>query len=379
MMARCRRPCRGPRRVVPGLKFSGSAVILAAGHAEGVANSNKTLETMQMGDYMKRGTLGLLGLAVAAAGLLSAPAAQAQDYPVKPIKFVVSSQAGGVVDIRARRFGARLGELLKQPIVVENKPGASTTIGADYVAKSPPDGYTALFGGNTEVVVVPALGMPIRYDPVKDLTPVAQFTLGFPVMVVNSTMGVKTLPELIEWAKARPGQLTCGTAGHGSGQHFICELLARSAKIQLRSVPYKGTGPMLLDVASGNIHVAIGFLAEVDKQYIVPGKVIPVGTLGPRRLPRFPNLPTMSEMGHAGFEMLSWTGLFVPGGTPRAAITRLNAEITKVVREPEFVTWLAETGSEVVTPTPEEFANFTRGELERWRKMSADFGIKYEP
>ncbi|MBP8306302.1 MAG: tripartite tricarboxylate transporter substrate binding protein [Burkholderiaceae bacterium] len=361
------------------MKFSGSAVILAAGHAEGVANSNKTLETMQMGDYMKRGTLGLLGLAVAAAGLLSAPAAQAQDYPVKPIKFVVSSQAGGVVDIRARRFGARLGELLKQPIVVENKPGASTTIGADYVAKSPPDGYTALFGGNTEVVVVPALGMPIRYDPVKDLTPVAQFTLGFPVMVVNSTMGVKTLAELIEWAKARPGQLTCGTAGHGSGQHFICELLARSAKIQLRSVPYKGTGPMLLDVASGNIHVAIGFLAEVDRQYIVPGKVIPVGTLGPRRLPRFPNLPTMGEMGHVGFDMLSWTGLFVPGGTPRAVITRLNAEITKVVREPEFATWLAETGSEVVTPTPEEFASFTRGELERWRKMSADFGIKYEP
>ena len=198
-------------------------------------------------------------------------------------------------------------------------------------------------------------------------------------MVVNSTMGVKTLAELIEWAKARPGQLTCGTSGHGSGQHFICELLARSAKIQVRSVPYKGTGPMLLDVASSQIHVAIGFLAEVDKQYIVPGKVIPVGTLGPRRLPRFPNLPTMGEMGFAGFDMLSWTGLFVPGGTPKAAITRLNAEITKVVREPEFAAWLAETGSEVVTPTPEEFATFTRGELERWRKMSQDFGIKYEP
>lgn len=114
----------------------------------------------------------------------------------------------------------------------------------------------------------------------------------------------------------------------------------------MRSVLYKGTGPMLLDVASSQIHVAIGFLAEVDEQYIVPGKVIPVGTLGPRRLPRFPNLPTMGEMGFAGFDMLSWTGLFVPGGTPKAAITRLNAEITKVVREPEFAAWLAETGSE---------------------------------
>jgi tripartite-type tricarboxylate transporter receptor subunit TctC len=155
--------------------------------------------------------------------------AQAQDYPNKPIKFIVSSPAGGVVDIRARRFGVRLAELLKQPIVVDNKPGASTTIGADFVAKSAPDGYTALFGGNTEVVTVPALGMPIKYDPIKDFIPVAQFTLGYPVFVVNAGLGVKTLPELIAWAKARPGQLLCGTSGHGSGQHFACELLARSA------------------------------------------------------------------------------------------------------------------------------------------------------
>ena len=312
---------------------------------------------------------------------LFAAAAQAQpdEWPSRTIKIVSPFPPGGTTDLLARLFAPPLSRALGQSVIVENRAGGGGSIGTGVVAKSPPDGYTALFGGNTEVVVAPALGMPIRYDPIKDLTPVAQFTLGFPVMVVNSTMGVKTLAELIEWAKARPGQLTCGTSGHGSGQHFICELLARSAKIQVRSVPYKGTGPMLLDVASSQIHVAIGFLAEVDKQYIVPGKVIPVGTLGPRRLPRFPNLPTMNEMGHTGFEMLSWTGLFVPGGTPKAAITRLNAEITKVVREPEFATWLAETGSEVVTPTPEEFASFTRGELERWRKMSQDFGIKYEP
>jgi tripartite-type tricarboxylate transporter receptor subunit TctC len=349
-------------------------------HCRSARTIRSTQETTQMTLFHSRSALtGLLGLAISATALLAAPAARAQEYPNKPIKFVVSSPAGGVVDIRARRFGARLGELLKQPIVVENKPGASTTIGADFVAKSPGDGYTALFGGNTEVVVVPALGMPIRYDPVNDLVPVAQFTLGYPLMVVNSTMGVKTLPELIEWARARPGQLMCGTSGHGSGQHFICELLARSAKIQLRSVPYKGTGPMLLDVATSQIHVAIGFLAEVDRQYIQPGKVIPVGALAPKRIAKFPNVPTMGEMGHQGFDMMSWTGLFVPAGTPKAAINRLNAEITKVVREPDFSAWLAETGSEVVTPTPEQFATFTRGELERWRKMSNDFGIKYEP
>ncbi len=332
---------------------------------------------MRLGESRMRGTLfGLLALAVTATSLLGGREARAQDYPTKPIKFVVGSQSGGVVDIRARRFGARLAELLKQPIVVENRPGASTTIAAEFVAKSPPDGYTALFGGNTEVVTVPALGMPIRYDPVKDFTPVAQFTLGYPVLVVHAGLGIKTLPELIEWAKARPGQLLCGTSGHGSGQHFVCELLARSAKIQLRTVPYKGTGPMLLDTAAGQVHVSIGFLAEVDKQYIQPGRVVPLGVLAPKRIARFPDLPTMAEMGHTGFDMMSWTGLFVPAGTPAPIVARLNAEITKVVREPEFATWLAETGSEVVTPTPEQFRDFTRGQLERWRKMSDDFGIK---
>ncbi len=319
------------------------------------------------------------GLALSALLLSGATPAIAQDYPGKPIKFIVSSPAGGVVDIRARRFGVRLSELLKQPIVVENKPGATTTIGAEFVAKSPSDGYTALFGGNTEVVVAPALGMKLRYDPIKDFVPVAQFTEGFPVLVVNAALGPKTLPELIEWAKSKPGQLLCGNSGHGSGQHFVCELLARSAGIKLQNVPYKGTGPMLLGTASGEVHISIGFLAEVDKQYIVPGRVIPLGWLSPRRGERFPNLPTMEELGHPGFELRSWTGLFVPGGTPPAIVSRLNAEITKVVQEPDFRAWLKETGSDVVTPTPEQFRQFTHGELERWKKMSDDLGIKAEP
>ena len=317
-------------------------------------------------------------LVMAGLSLCIAQQANAQEYPAKPIRFVVSSPAGGVVDIRARKFGQRMTEYLKQSIIVDNKPGASTTIGADFVAKSAPDGYTALFGGNNEVVVVPALGMPLRYDPVNDLIPVAQFSAGFPVMVVNTGLGVKSLAELITWAKANPGKLLCGTAGHGSGQHFVCELLARSAGIQVRSVPYKGTGPMLLDTAAGQVHISIGYLAEVDKQYITPGKVVPIAVLAPNRIGRFPQLPTMLEMGHAGFDMMSWTGLFVPAGTPKDIITKLHATVQKVLREPEIVTWLGETGSEVVTPTPEQFRDFTRGQLEKWRKMSADFGIKYE-
>jgi tripartite-type tricarboxylate transporter receptor subunit TctC len=324
--------------------------------------------------------IGILACALAVGcALLPAPArAQATDYPAKPIRFIVSSVAGGVVDIRARRFGQRITESLKQPIVVENKPGATTTIGAEFVAKSAPDGYTALFGGNTEVIWVPALGMPTRYDAVNDLVPVGMFTLGYPVLVVSASLGIRSFPELVAWAKARPDQLLCGTAGHGSGQHFICELLARRAGTTVRSVPYKGTGPMLLDTAGGQVHISIGFLAEVDKQYIVPGKVIPLATMGPRRLERFPDLPTMGELGHAGFDLLSWTGLFVPAGTPVDIVRRLNAEIVRVVREPEIASWLRETGSEIPSMTPEAFRDFTRAELEKWRAASIELGIRFE-
>lgn len=319
-----------------------------------------------------------LGLALAAALVATRPA-QAQDYPNKPIRFVVSSVPGGVVDIRARRFGPRLSELLKQSIVVENKPGASTTIGAEFVAKSPPDGYTALFGGNNETVWVNALEMSVRYDPAKDLVPVAQFTLGYPVLVVNSNLGPKTLAELVAWARARPGQLLCGNAGHGSGGHFICEMFARTANIKLQTVPYKGSALMLQDTASGQVHIAIGFLAEVDKQFIVPGRVIPLSVLGPRRLTaRFPDLPTMAELGYPNFELLSWTGLFVPAGTPQAIINRLNAEVTRVVQEPDFVAWLGQTGSDVVTPTVEQFREFVRADMARWRARADEFGIKAE-
>lgn len=324
-------------------------------------------------------TLGF-GVAMTVAGGSGLAMAQpaGTDYPAKPVRFVVSSAPGGVVDVRARRFGLRLSEILGQPIVVENRPGASTTIGAEIVAKAPPDGYTALFGGNTEVVVAPALGFRLRYDPVKDLIPVAQFTLGFPVMVVHAGLGPKTLPELIAWAKARPGELLCGTAGHGTGSHFTCEMLKRTAGIDLRSVAYKGTGPMLLDTASGQVHLSIGYLAEVDRQYIQTGKVIPIGVLGERRMKRFPEVPTMTEMGHHNYEMRAWTGLFVPAGTPEPVVRKLNAAVVQVVQEPDYRAWLESTASEVVTPNPQEFGKFTRGELDRWRKLSQEMGIRAE-
>ncbi len=322
--------------------------------------------------------LGALLCAAALIGLGAPGPTQAQDYPVKPVRLVVGTAAGGVVDIRARKLGPRLGEILKQPIVVDNKPGASYTIAAEHVARSAPDGYTVLFGGNNELVVVPALGTPIRYDPLKDFIPVAQFSLGYGLIVAHAGLGVRSIPELIAWARANPGKLLCGTAGHGSGQHFTCELLARAAGIEVRSIHYKGTGPMLVDLASGQVHIGMGFLAELDRQYIQTGKALPLASLSNARLARFPQVPSMTELGYAGFERKSWTGLFVPAGTPKPIVDKLNAAVARAVREPEMVAWLAETGSEAVTPNPEQFRNFARDELERWRKLSNDFGIKAE-
>jgi tripartite-type tricarboxylate transporter receptor subunit TctC len=221
--------------------------------------------------------------------------------------------------------------------------------------------------------------MPIKYDPIKDFIPVAQFTLGYPVFVVNAGLGVKNMAELVAWAKARPGQLLCGTSGHGSGQHFSCELLARNAKIELRTVPYKGTGPMLLDTAAGQVHIAIGFLAEVDKQYIVPGKVIPFGVLSPKRIARFPDLPTMGEMGYVGFDMMSWTGLFVPAGTPALAVSRLNAAVRRAGEQADLRERLSSGfGMVVSTSTPEEAAAFVKAETQRWTSAIRTAGIEPE-
>ncbi len=156
-------------------------------------------------------------------------------------------------------------------------------------------------------------------------------------------------------------------------------MLARAASIKLQTVPYKGTAPMLQDTAAGQVHISIGFLAEVDKQYITPGRVIALGVLGPRRLTAsFPDLPTMAELGYQNFELLSWTGMFVPTGTPQAVISRLNTEIRKAVQEPDFVAWLGQTGSDVVTPTTEQFREFLRTEMARWKARAEEYGIKAE-
>ena len=321
---------------------------------------------------------GLFGLT----GLLTAPPSPAQTaqqpYPSRSIRLIVDGPAGGINDIWARRYAQRMSESLAQPIVVENRPGASGSIAAEALAKSAPDGYTMFFGGMNPLVAFPASGGVVRYDPAKDFAGVGVGTMGYPLLVVNSQLGIRTAAELIERAKAKPDDLICGNGGHASVQHFACVLFARTAGIKLRAVPYKGGSAALLDTANGNVQVSVGYSSELEP-LTIPGKILAVGAFAPKRLPKFPAAPTWAEAGLPGLELPSFSGFFVPAGTPQAIVERLNAETIKAMAHPQMTEWLQTAGGVYQPFTARQFSDMVRGEQQKWKKMSDETGIKIDP
>src|SRR5262249_49157869 len=201
-------------------------------------------------------------------------------YPSKPIKFITSSAPGGAPDLRARYYAFRLGESLGQPVVVENRPGASGMIAAEAVIKAPPDGYTILFGSTQEIVFPAVLNAQTRYDPLRDFTPIVLTSAGYPLLMVPPSLGVKSLAELVTAARAKPGQIRCGTAGHASTNHMACAYFGKLAGISLEMVPYKGAAPALLDASTGQVQLVVTFLAE-SQPYVKAGKLVPLAGLGP--------------------------------------------------------------------------------------------------
>jgi tripartite-type tricarboxylate transporter receptor subunit TctC len=322
--------------------------------------------------YVKIASLLLLvGFAVSTA------LAEAENYPSKPVTLILGGASGSVVDIRVRAYAQRLSESLGQPIVVENRPGASGAIGADAVIKAPADGYTILFGTIQELVFNPVLSASVRYDPLRDLAPISFGTGGYPLLLVPQSLGVKSVAELVKLAAAMPRKLNCGTAGHATLHHFGCAYFAKQAGIEILTVPYKGSAPALVDAASGQVQMALGFVAE-SQPYIKSGKLAPLAVFGPSRLSEFPEVPTMAELGYPGLEIFSWTCFMAPAGTPPQVVRRLNAEVIKVAARPDMVEWLAKTAAVFMPFTPEEFGDFLRGEIAKWRKISDATGIKAE-
>ena len=322
----------------------------------------------------RRFTLAALAAACAIGAI--APAANAQqDYPSKPIKLIVDGPAGGINDIWARRYANVVGPALKQTIVVENRTGASGSLSAEALTQAAPDGYTMYYGGMNPLVLYPGAGGKVRYDPVKDFLPVALGTMGFPTLVAGPTLGVKSLAEAI--AKVGSAERTCGTGGNASVGHFACVQLARSGKIKLLSVPYKAGALAATDVAAGQIDFAAGFYSEIEA--LVSGnRLVPLAVYGPQRLPKFPDVPTMAEAGLPGIELPSFSGFFFPAGTPMPIVARLHTELLAAMKTPELSGILANAGGVYQVMTQEAFANFYRGEIAKWKKLSADTGIRVE-
>jgi tripartite-type tricarboxylate transporter receptor subunit TctC len=310
-----------------------------------------------------------------ATGLFSQQAALAK-YPTKPVHIVVPYPAGGAVDAFARVLTQQLSEMWSQQVVVDNRPGASTMIGAEQVAKSPPDGYTLLLTAELTLVIVPHLYEKIPYDPLGDFAPIVALVSATQALVANPSLPVKTVKDLVALAKTKPGQLTYGSFGNGSTGHLNIEVLQAMTGARFNHIPYNGAGPAMNDVIGGHIDFMLAALSIV-KGNVQAGKLRMIGVGSSHRSSEFPDVPTISESGASGFEAKSWFGLVAPAGTPPDVIKKINQDVTRVISDRAFAEkYLAAQGLESITGTPEQFAALIRAETVRWGKVVKDADVK---
>lgn len=315
-------------------------------------------------------------LVIGALALSGAFGASAQTYPAKPIRVIVAYPPGGPNDISARTVGQQLAELLGQPVIVENRPGAAGNIGSQYVAASAPDGYT-LLNGASALTIAPALTKNLSYDVAKDLAPISLTAVSSFVLAVHPSVPVNTVKELIALAKARPNQLSYASSGVGAPPHLAGELLKNMAKIEILHVPYKGVGQSITDLVAG--HIEMMFTSPPNAVPHVKArrlKALAVSTAV--RSPLLPQVPTISESGLKGFEIGTWFGLLAPAGTPADIINRVNAATRKVVDAPDFRERIASQGLDARSSSPAEFAAHIKAELAKFAKLVREAGIKPE-
>lgn len=307
-----------------------------------------------------------------------ATVAQGQSYPVKPLRFVVPFPPGGPLDIMARGIGAKLQEAWGQPVVVENKPGAGGGIGADAVAKSPGDGYTLLMGAVSTHAINPWLYASIPYDPVKDFIPVTLVAQVPNILVVNPGVPVKSVKELIAYAKAKPGALSFASGSTGSTGHLAGELFKTMAGVDMVHVPYKGAAPAMFDLLAGQTQLMFDNIANALPQ-VKAGKLRALAVTTTKRSPAVPDLPTLDEAGLAGFDLTTWFGVFVPARTPPGVVDRLNAEIVRALSSAELRDRLTAMGTEPPTITkPSDFAAFVQRESAKYAQVVKTSGARVE-
>ena len=291
--------------------------------------------------------------------------AQAQSYPTKPVRFIVPFAPGGQSDVVARTIGQKLSERWGQPVVVENKPGAATTIGADFVAKAPADGYTILLAPAPYVITQYAYPK-LPYDGRRDFTPVTLLVTNPLVIAVNpAKVPAKTLAEFLEFAKQKPGKLSYGSPGNGSLPHLAVELFRVQSGLDAVHVPYKGGGPAVIDLVGGQIDFMFASPLEV-MAHVKGGRLNVITMTSAKRVPYWPDVPTAVESGYRDYEVYAWFGVVAPAATPRDIVNKLAADIVSALKSPDVAEKLTAQGTEIAGTTPEEFARFLDAEHARW-------------
>jgi tripartite-type tricarboxylate transporter receptor subunit TctC len=319
----------------------------------------------------------LMRVAGGIAALAAATVVSAQSYPTKPLKMIVPFPPAGSTDISARAVAARLGERLGQPVVIENKPGAGGNIGTDMAAKAPADGYTLVVGTVGTHAINQSLYSKMPYDNLRDFAPVVLLSTTPNVLVTQPGFPANSVKEVIARAKAKPGEMTFASSGSGTSIHLSGELFNSMAGTKMQHIPYKGSGPMLIDLMSGTTNIAFDNLSA-SMPHIKGGKLKALATTGSKRSPALPDLPTVSEAGLTGYDSTSWNAIYVPAGTPKEIVERLNRELRAILESPETRKFFAEQGAEAGGGTPEQLGAFTRAETAKWAKVVRDSGAKVD-
>jgi tripartite-type tricarboxylate transporter receptor subunit TctC len=304
-----------------------------------------------------------------------AGAALAQDYPSRPVKLVLPQPAGGAVDLVARTLGERLSEQMKQPVIVENMPGANGSLAGATVARAAPDGYTLMMAVDSNLVINPSLYSNLNYDPFRDFAPISVIARLHMVLVANPKVEASTVRELIAYAKANPNKLNYAGIGIGSAMHMGMELFKFMTKTEINHVSYRGTAPAITDVVAGVVEVMFTGPPSA-KSMSEGGKLKLLGVASPQRMALIPDVPTVSESGVPGYEMGSWFGLLAPSKTPKAIVDRLSQEVARAVNDPRFADKMKAQGLQVAGSTPDEMNATMQADTKKWAELIKATGIK---
>ncbi len=309
-----------------------------------------------------------MNLSIAAALLGGAVSVHAQAFPSRPVRFVVHFPPGGPTDFVGRALGQRLSETWKQPVVIENRPGAGGVIGVEMVLRSPPDGHTLLFGTSGSLALAPALSK-LPYDVFTDLAPVTLVVINPQILVVHPSLPVRTVSELVKLARSKPGQINYASVGPGSPNHMGMELLKSMSGIDMVHIPYKGTTPAMTDVISGQVSLLFNSMPSV-LPHVRSGRLRALAVGSAKRSPAAPDVPTVAETpGLQGFQYTTWYALLAPAATPKEVVNQINAESVRALSQPDMFELLASQGAEPAPTTPEGLAKFMRAEFEAWRRV----------